>query len=453
MTTESKFNRTKFKDSTTSESLKAADKTVESTIRSGQQGNYAGFLTIENGVNKFVLMPSHETIQQMMPGGEDVKNEPFVVPKQVYWLPREVDDKDDKGNVKKDKKGNPLKKIINARVFDARIHSEAKRDIVDFYINVYKKQLEEEFGTDKAAEEIIKEKMLIINGSYQKRIQGIVGKPAWVVYAEKIVGEQRTFGRLEMGKAVKLRLNELIAIEESNAPIGSESNNPFTDIENRRALIVKYNDQANDAKLYYITEIDSAIDKDPKSPTYKQIATYPISDAQLEQFLKYPSLSSLYKNCYTKKDFDLAIEGLRLFDEKNELGVFANQDFIDEAAAMRDIYPDAKEEGATEETASTEEDGKDKFEAMDREELKNYSRTNKTGIAIHSKLSDDDIRNLLREWEKSQGGEEAEQEEGPKTDIDEILDSRPSAQGVKVTDSKGQSAKDRIAEIRSGKKK
>jgi hypothetical protein len=460
---ESKFNREKFRDNTSSSSLKAADKSVENTIRTAREGHYAAFHQLEVGINKFALMPSHESIKQMMADiTEEIANEPFVVSKQIFWLPREVEDKNEKGEVKKDKKGNAMMKTVNMPVFDARIHSDVKKDIVDVYINTFKKQLEEELGVGNDAEIAIKERMLHIFGKFSKnpneRVQGIVGKPSWIMYAEKIVGDQKTFGRLEIGKAVKMRINELIAIEEANQPIGSESNNPFTDIELRRAMTIKYNNKAEDAKLFYITEIDSDIDKDPKSPTYKQVKFYPLSDTQLEEFLEFPSLSSLYKNCYTKKDFDLAIAGLQLFDDKQEFGVFANQDFLDEAEMMRNLYPDPKAEATEEEKAELKEKEDNLFDSMDREEMKAYARQNKTGIMIHSKLLDEDLRKQLKEWDKLHNGSESESEvkeivkEEAKTDIEEILDKRPTAAGIKTTDSKGQTAKERIEAIRKGKK-
>jgi len=451
---ESKFNRSAYKDKVTSEELKAQDKKVEDVVKTGSK-DFAGFLKIENGVNKFLIFPSHENIQQMLPSGEEIKNEPFVRSRQIYWLPKEVEEKDDKGVVKLDKRsGKPIMKVINSPVYDARIHSECGKDIVDIYITMLQKKFEEEFGVD--AKDRIKEKMLPVYGSFQKRVMGIVAKPSWVLYAEKLVGDTRTFGRLEIGKAVKMRINELIAMEESGAVIGSDSNNPFTDIELRRALTIKYNSDAKEANLYYTTEIDSDIDKDQKSPTYKQVKTYPLSDDELESFLKYPSLTDQYVNCYSKRDFELALKGLELFDDKNEFGLFADDEFFDEAEALRDLYPDAPVAATEAETKEVEDDENvDKFEAMDRNELKAFNRQNKCGVAIINNVTDDQIREKLREWEKANEEEseeiEDEEEEKPKnaksvneklpvvddienasetdeeSDIDKVLNSKPGA--------------------------
>ena len=412
---ESKFNRSAYKDKVTSEELKAQDKKVEDVIKTGKN-DFAGFLKIENGLNKFLIFPSHENIQQMLPGGENVQNEPFVRSRQIYWLPKEVEDKDDKGEVKKDKRsGKPIMKIVNAPVYDARIHSACGRDIVDVYISMLQKRFEEEFGVD--AKDKIKEAMLPVYGQYSKnpslRVNGIVAKPSWVLYAEKIVGDTRTFGRLEIGKAVKIRINELIAMEEADAVIGSESNNPFTDIELRRALTIKYNPDANDAKLYYTTEIDSDVDKDPKSSTYKQIKFYPFSDDELEKFLSFPSLTQQYVNCYTKKDAELALKGLEIFDEKNEFGIFADDEFLDTVEELMALYPDAPTAAVEEATVPAEEDENvDKFEAMSRNELKAFNRQNKCGVVVVNNVTDDQIREKLREWEiKNEDGEESNEEE------------------------------------------
>lgn len=440
---ESKFNRSKFKDSTTSAELKASDKSVEDTVKSSGSGNYTKFLDIETGYNKFLLYPSHETIQQMLPEneGKDIPSKPFIQAKSVCWVSKEVEDKDEQGNVKKDKKGNPLMIMKRTPIFDARIHSKTGKDIVDLYITTLKKLLEEEFGTDKAAQDKIKEKMVHIYGRWSDnasmRISGIVSKPTWVVYAKKVIGSTKIFGRLEIGKAIKMRLNELIAIEEARNPIGSDSNNPFIQIDQRRALEINYNKDANDPKLIYTTEMDSSYDRDSGKLNF-----YPLTDKEMDEFLKYPSLSSLYEDSYHKGMFDTALEGLRILDDQQEYGVFANEDFVDEASMMRDLYPDVLVEDHTDApvNAIEEDDGKNQFEKMDRDELKKFSRDNKTGIAIHSKLTDDELRNLLRNWEAGQNEAEPEVVEETKQEVVNQAETEQREKNVL----KG-NAKDRIA--------
>ena len=51
------------------------------------------------------------------------------------------------------------------------------------------------------------------------------------------------------------------------------------------------------------------------------IATERITDEQLMELEKAPSLKSLYKS-YKRSDFELALKGLQIFDEKNKFGVF-----------------------------------------------------------------------------------------------------------------------------------
>jgi hypothetical protein len=72
-------------------------------------------------------------------------------------------------------------------------------------------------------------------------------------------------------------------------------------------------------------------------------------------------------------------------------------------------------------------------------------------------MKDDELRNLLKEWESNQeadtteSGAEKEGKEEEKSDIEKILDTRPSAVGVKTVGSTGKTAAERIAAIRKGK--
>lgn len=413
---QTKFQRDKYKDTTRASELKEADKAVESVTRVGK-GNYAGFVNIETGLNTFLIYPSHEAILQMIPGNEEIKSKPFIVPTQKWWLKKEVDDTDKDGNPKKDSKGRVIRKIVPSPVFDARVHSHVKKDVVDLYMKTSEAQLKAEFGDSKEAEKIIKEKMEIFYGNYSKQIKGIVGKPTWVMYVQKVVSNnQRVFGRLDVGKAVKMRINDLIALEESKSPIGTQNNNPFTDLDFRRALLITYDDKAQQAQDYYKTELDTTIDRAKGGI----VLTYPLTDADLEEFLTYPSLSKIYEDCYTKKDFDLAVQGLRLFDDENELGIFADESFTDQVAELRELFRDPEEESAEtqEEVAEDDEDG-DSFQRMDRNELKQFARENQTGIAIIGTMSDDDIRDRLRKWQSNAATQEA-----GAADLQETFDKR-----------------------------
>ena len=165
------IDRSKFKDTTNLTDLKEADKKVDN-LNQQKQNNRAGYLSIEHGTNKLRIYPPHP----------NEHNHPFIQSKQVWWLPHMWPEKDEDGNEIKDKKGNQILKEGTKRIFDARIHSEVGRDIVAEYIST----LETHFKEQGMNDDEVAEKMLPVFGSYQKKVNGIVGKPGWVVYCDKI---------------------------------------------------------------------------------------------------------------------------------------------------------------------------------------------------------------------------------------------------------------------------
>lgn len=398
MATEKKMDRSLFKTKTSVEELQANDKKIENLIDK-KNSDYAGFLKIENGVNKFRIYPGH-------PREDGVKPQ-WIASKQTWWLPFLVEEKDEKGEVKKDKKGQPIMTEKNKPVFDARNHSNIDKDIVAIYIDILSKQLHAELKDTKKVEE----KMKCINGSYAENIQGIKGKPGWIVYVDKYTGAERTFGRVEFPKAVRNRINQLISTEQSNEPIAVDGiDNPFTDPDDGRLLIITYNKNATKAADYYTTEIDSSFDR-----VTKKANVVPLTNEDLEAFEKYPSINDLYLDIYTKKDFDLAIQGLQLFDAREEFGILDNEEFLDAVQELRDKYPDAPEE---ENKVAEQESDEFDFDSMNRDELKKFARVNMTGIVVLPKMSDDDIRTALKQWVESQN--EGGTEEEPETEKEEV---------------------------------
>jgi len=256
--------------------------------------------------------------------------------------------------------------------------------------------------------------MLPIYGSYEEKVQGIVGKPSWVMYADKLEGDKKEFCRLSIGKAVKNALNELCAIESADSPIGTESNNPFTDLDEGRALIIKYNSKATKAADYYSTYIDSTLIKGSGG----RVQLHPLSDDDLLKFEKYESLDSMYNNNYTSHDFELALAGLRIVDEENGYGVFDYDDFLDICEKLASKYPDKDSKEAPKAEKS---EPIDEFEEMSREELKAHIRKNKLSILVKSNMSDDDIKELIRSYEEEENEEEeAEEEEEEKPVVKKV---------------------------------
>jgi len=457
-----KFDRSKFKSTVTAAELEAQDKAVDKAAGKEFENTFATYHKIEDGLNRFRLYPAHPT--------EDGATHSFVVPVQRWWLEVEVKERDDDGKVVMEG-GVPKMKKVRKRVFDGRIHSSVGKDIVDEYIKFLTRTLRGE-GNDEAA---VTEKLLPIYGKYSpvpaQRVNGITGKPEWMMFADKVVGGVSTFGKLPIGKAVKIRLNDLIARESSDEPLGSESTNPFTDPDDGRLFDVTYNKDAKKAMDYYKSEIDSSFNKETK-----QINLAPLTDKQLDDFMEFDSLHDQYVDCYTSADFDTAMEGLKNLDEANDFGVFAHEAFLDICEELSRAYPAPK--AKDEEGEASEKEGEVAefdFDAMDRKALKAFNKENECGIIVTKKMTDEEIREMLFAWldeaqnavaaeeeeveeeedeieEEDEGEEEAEEEEEeapvvePLPFEDEVKEEKPAAK-------KGGSAKDRIAALRNKKKK
>jgi hypothetical protein len=70
-----------------------------------------------------------------------------------------------------------------------------------------------------------------------------------------------------------------------------------------------------------------------------------VTDEQLEQLSKLEPLSKIQGNeVYTKRDFELAMDGLRRFDEKHKYQIFDNDEFLQELSEIEALVPEKRDE-------------------------------------------------------------------------------------------------------------
>lgn len=316
----------------------------------------------------------------------------YAVPKGVHWLPREVDKKDKQGNLVKDAKGNAEKEWKNRPVFNAKIHGGKKKDLVEEYVAFANKIAKETFPeTEKGFEEKRKEFMAPINGGYGSEYDGILLRQTWVMYVDQLLGDTKNFGKVEIGRAVKERLNKIAATESAGEPLGTD---PFTDLEDGRAITISYDASATKAQDYYSTEIYAPLVPGAKG----QIKLFPLSDDDMIKFEEYPSLKEMFTNVYDSKTFHkIVLPGLKKFDDDFELGIFGYDEWLDIVEELAADYPESEADGASK-SDEEEEDEKsgDQFDKMDRDELKEFNRTEKLGIIVNKNLTDDDFRDQIR---------------------------------------------------------
>ena len=385
---------------------------------------------IEDGRNTFRIYPPHES--------KDVNGRinPFAEPKVLSFVPAMVGDKDEKGDYKKNEKGEIQVKRGFKPVFNAKVHG-----LKDKSGNPLTKDLIEEFiriATDKSKEiedeETRKKYMLPINGQYIKggsnNVNGIGYQATWEVYADKLVGETWKFGSLELKKAVKNRMNSIAATESANDPLGTD---PFTDLDDGRPVVIIYNSNAKKAEEYYITEIDTTTEEVvlEGGRRVKALKEYPISDERLEIFAKATPLCEIYRNVFKRSDLEIQLNGLKMIDEQYSMGIFNTEEFQAIYEEIVEFYPEETEQITTQKLedenslekellVSTQttvkevekvqiktdlpfDDDADDFSKMTREDLIEFSQINSTGILIKPKsmMTDDNLRERLREWVRS----------------------------------------------------
>ncbi len=431
-------DRSKFK-ATSVATMKNKDKQIESSL--GKGGNYAGRHKILDGLNTFRICPYHPD------GGGDVYAEPVV----VWYLPCDVPERDDDRNIKKDGKGKAIMKRISKPIFHARVHGSSKKDLVEEYVKFTKKWADDTYSSDKDKNE--KQAYLKPLNPIQGK-GGLAEKETWGCYAYKIHNGVWSFGLWEFGKAVRYRLDQIAASESGSDPLGTD---PFTDVEDGIAVNITYNSKAGKPQDYYVTEKAPETEGQGKNKT---IISYALSDAQIDELLAAQPLVKMFRGVYGRKDFDFALQGLQNFDKENNMGIFQHDEWLD---IVEDLSKEYSEEGQEE-----EEEGGDEFDAMDREELKEFNKENQCGILIKKAHTDDQLRDLLREWksnqeepEEEEESEEEEQEEEEESEDDKkksekakfIKDLNDEEEEenpiVKKKSGSSLSAKDRLAEARN----
>jgi len=387
-------------------------------------------LSVEHGKNVFRIYPPHDSFD------EKGRVNPFAEPKVITYLPGMVYDRTVDGEIKKDPEGKPLYKTGMKPVFNSKIHGKkdnsgypVSEDLVDEFIRIAQERGREMDDSSR------KQFMLPIYGFYSKdpnkRINGVTYSQTWECYANKISNDGSSkFGLLELKKAVKNRINKISSNESSNEPLGTD---PFTDIVEGRGLIIIYNKDADKPEDYYTTEIDSSTEmEDIGGRMVKVLKTYPLSDEQIETFFKKDPLSKIYRNVFTRRDFDLQLAGLTIIDRKYDMKIVDSDEFIRIAEKISSFYPKEESSQEQEETNLTPiikpsepakkvdvksdlpfEVEEDFFTTMTREELKDFCKDNSTGIMVLpvSKMSDEKLRQELRHWLRASEGKDIHESE------------------------------------------
>lgn len=393
--------RSQFKATT----IKSLRKTIDKDdAMVGVQSN--DYLNLEDGKTlKIRIFPAH-------PGHEQ-----FYVSRKCYWLSFLNQD----GETKR------------GTVLDSIAHGGTKMDLIQEYVKFAKKK----FANDS-------DKIEALVGTNMNS-NSLNPQFSWLCYADVVRdGEDLKPKIWEFKKMVRDALNKLAFNEDEDEPIEVD---PFTDPDEGLPVMVKYLKNPNKKKGENYYEVNFA-----KKPVAR-----PLSDDELELFSKVKPLTEVIST-YTMRDFDRAVEGLQNFDEENDFGLFNDDDWLEIVEKVKAQYdsddsedeekPTKKktvkvatkneeaeedEDDSEDEEAETEDDSEDsdEFDEMDRKELKTFIKDKELDISVKKSMSDDDIREAIREALKnsdddsededdSDDSEEEEEKPAGKVSLDDI---------------------------------
>jgi len=311
----------------------SANKDIQKNAEENNKSFYkndgrAGFLNIDEGRNVIRILPPHP----------DSKIAAAYLASRSSMLKCELEVYED---------GEPSGKteVKNKKIFIATQHGGLAKDPIEVYIDYVRKYAEDAIDDKKERQKFL----YPITGWSDKSgwHWGINPKTTFVAYAIK----DGKFGRIELYEGWIKEMNKLAIAEEVDEVMAVD---PFSDPNEGFPLIIDKN--KNDRGKW-----EYSIMKDEPSRAKRESWTEffnrtMVSDAHLEELVKQQPLTDFYgTDVYTMRDFELAVDGLRRFDEENKYFIFENEDFLAEMEEIEKVVKPAKEK-------NTDADLKNSFE-------------------------------------------------------------------------------------------
>ncbi len=325
------FDRSKLKTT----SGNALDKQKKEQEKKRPKGGFnSSYFGIDDGVNKVRFFPFHP--DDSVP--EDDRR--YAEAKCVSFLEVNKPKKDESGKVIDGE--FELKKFP---IFNARVHGDLSMDPVEEYMKFAKETAIPNY-TDNPDE--VKKIWNCIIGYRDNKGQyhsGLKPNDTWVMYALKLVDGEWKLGQLEVKKTVKDQLTELaLEITEGENP------DPYTDPNDGYVVKVTRTGEGINTK-YKVSIDDKMINKIESNKIVMEL-----TDEQLDEWMKLPSLRKMFVKSYRRSDFESQLDGLKRFDEqlkanKMPIEVFSYDAFLDTLEKIDGELP--KEEESKDEKPKT----------------------------------------------------------------------------------------------------
>jgi hypothetical protein len=337
-----KFSGTKL--SVINDTVKKAESNSTQIFR--QDGSRVDFHKIEDGKNTFRIFPAHNW----------EKDPPYRAFRTVWlkcMLPEWVDGKETNKLVEKNKK-----------IFIATQHGNQEKDIIESYLE-FVKELSESYDSKEEREKFLAP-VKGYTGKDKKWVSGIQPSTTYVCYAIK----NGTLGRLELWPKWRKEMERLVLSEDSDeAPIETDV---FSDPNEGYPLIITKT--KNDKGKYdYVIEKENLRRGENWDKFFERTK---ITDAQWAEWEKQESLTELYTDCYTTRDFELAMNGLQIFDKQYKYNIFENDEFQQLAKELKSKLrePDKKEESENKVGKSGTDDIDKVFEKEDSKDITEWPK-------------------------------------------------------------------------------
>lgn len=303
-----KFDRSKFKKQSI-EDVEAEVKQAEKTMFKGSK-SYTGFATAQKGKNVFRVVPAI--------------GKAYVACK-MSKLRVEVPTYDENGKV-------TGKEVKDKNVFCADIHGKnllKGKDPIVLYCDYVRKKASEEYQDDAERRKFLNPIMGYKKGN--KFVWGINPTLAYVCYVYR---GSKDFARLQLYGTWMKRIKE-ISVEMSDDE--TVSFDIFSQLEGAYPLVITMGEDDKGKKTY---SLSAGVPKKGQSwdEFFEETA---IPDEDMEYFLnEVPTLEEIYKDVYSQKDFNMALDGLKRFDEENGYDIFADDGFLTEIEEMAALIPE-----------------------------------------------------------------------------------------------------------------
>lgn len=303
-----KFDKSKFKKQSI-EDVEAEVKQAEKTMYKGNK-SYTGFATVQKGKNVFRVVPAI--------------GKAYVACK-MSKLRVEVPTYDENGKV-------TGKEVKDKNVFCADIHGKnllKGKDPIVLYCDYVRKKASEEYQDDAERRKFLNPIMGYKKGN--KFVWGINPTLAYVCY---VYQGSKDFARLQLYGTWMKRIKE-ISVEMSDDE--TVSFDIFSQLEGAYPLVITMGEDDKGKKTY---SLSAGIPK--KGQTWDDFFEETvIPDEDMEYFLnEVPTLEEIYKDVYSQKDFNMALDGLKRFDEENGYDIFADDGFLTEIEEMAALIPE-----------------------------------------------------------------------------------------------------------------